>query len=69
MRGLKGESVMTYEKPKAEVIIFDDSDVITGNSANCGHQTSGKSCANNGIQKWDNCKKLNHQACPADLGI
>lgn len=54
---------MVYEKPKAEVIVFDISDVFTGKSNNCGHQTSGNSCNNNGTQKFDQCFNLNHSAC------
>ena len=68
---------MTYEKMQAEVIIFDNSDVLTAsacskknskNNNNCGHQTSGNSCNQNGTKKFDNCLSLNHSACPADLG-
>lgn len=49
---------MKYEKAYASVILFDNSDVIT--TSNCGHQTSGNSCSNNGVQKFDNCPNMNH---------
>lgn len=67
---------MTYEKMKAEVIVFDNSDVITTSAqcaskqtskVSCGHQTSGNSCNNNGVKKFDNCLNLNHTAC-GELG-
>ena len=67
---------MTYEKMQAEVIVFDNSDVLTASGCtksnskgtNCGHKTSGNSCNQNGTKKFDNCLSLNHSACPADLG-
>lgn len=54
---------MKYEKAKASVVLFDNSDVITG-SKNCGHKTSGNSCNQNGTQKFEQCMELNHKAKP-----
>lgn len=53
---------MKYEKAMAEVIAFDNSDVITG-SGSCGHKTSGNSCKN-GTQDFDQCYSLNHKDKP-----
>lgn len=54
-----GREVVNYIKARAQNLIFDNSDIITG-SNNCGHQTSGNTCSNNGAQKFDNCPNMNH---------
>lgn len=51
---------MKYNKANASVILFDNSDVITASGRSCGHQTSGNSCSNNGLQKFENCPSMNH---------
>lgn len=57
---------MKYEKAVADVLIFENNDVITtsgcdkGNSNSCSHNTSGKQCFNSNQGTAENCPQMNH---------
>lgn len=62
---------MKYSKARANFLSFDNSDLVFTASDprnNCGHQTSGNSCSNNGTQKFDNCPNMNHSHATDDYG-
>lgn len=51
---------MKYEKAMAEVVVFDNSDVLMDKSSNCAHNSSGKQCSNTNQGTAENCPNMNH---------
>lgn len=61
----RGGSCMTYEKAKAELIVFDNSDVITASGLDSfeNGDFDGGGCKNNGQDRGNGCNG-NSGKCP-----